>query len=320
MNYKIIKLLFDPRGTSSKKEFLEGVILLFLLALYYISSFLLNNGPNTLIGRQGPEILAAYMQIKPLSIPLLPVNFIIFYSSIVLSIKRVKDIGGSLWMGILAGLCIFLFFDGTFIKVMTNFALVYGIGSVEIEESIKIFHLSITSLATTLGLAVMITLLVFKDSKVYEKERKEKGVLTISQFITQLGILCAVAAILSISMGLLFVFYERIFYAKEILAIALIIISLSFLTWYFVLVFKRLKSAGKPFYLFLICFVVYISSLIFVGILSYKSSNLNVINISVSALSVVSMLFTLANISLFMLKEAEPDIRLPEENTEKPYE
>ncbi len=228
MNYKIIKLLFDPRGTSSKKEFLEGVVLLFLLALYYISSFLLNNGLNTLIGRQGPEILAAYMQIKPLSIPLLPVNFIIFYSSIVLSIKRVKDIGGSLWMGILAGLCIFLFFDGTFIKVMTNFALVYGIGSVEIEESIKIFHLSITSLATTLGLAVMITLLVFKDSKVYEKERKEKGVLTISQFITQLGILCTVAAILSMSMGLLFVFYERIFYAKDILAIRAVLNNFSF--------------------------------------------------------------------------------------------
>ncbi len=264
MNYKIIKLLFDPRGTSSKKEFLEGVILLFLLAQYSIGFFLLRSGFDSLIGQQGAETLVTYMQIKPLSIPLLPVNFMIFYSSIVLSIKRVKDIGGSLWMGILAGLCIFLFFDGTFIKVMTNFALAYGIKSVEIEESVRMFHLSVISLATTIGLAVMIILLVFKGSKVCEKERKERGVLTISQFITQLGILCAVAAILSISMGLLFVFYERIFYAKDILAIALIIMALSILIWFFVLVFKRLKSAGKPFYLFLICFVIYISSLIFV--------------------------------------------------------
>lgn len=108
MNYKILKLLFDPRKMISKQEFLLGIIILFLLAFSSISDLIINTNVISIISSKDAYLLATHKVVKPFSIPSLPFGFILFYSAVTLAIKRVKDLHNKLWIGILAGISIFL--------------------------------------------------------------------------------------------------------------------------------------------------------------------------------------------------------------------
>lgn len=108
MNYKILKLLFDPRKMISKQEFLLGIIILFLLAFSSISDLIINTNVISIISSKGVHLLATHQVVKPFIIPSLPFGFILFYSAVTLAIKRVKDLHNKLWIGILAGISIFL--------------------------------------------------------------------------------------------------------------------------------------------------------------------------------------------------------------------
>ena len=298
MNYKIVRLLFDFRGTSSKKEFRLGIIVLFLLALFSVYNWILSSLFSYIIGLHGAEMMARYRIISPLNIPSLPISFLLFYCSIVLAIKRVKDIRGNSWIGILTGICIFLFFDGILVSLFTSVFQTNYIWN-EIDDNTKIFHWALIASVVIFGLIVLVSLLTIKGSKPSEKELKESGVLTISQFITRLGVFCIVLFILSALIGILY----TLSIITELIMIKASITSLLLLIWYFMLVYMRLKNSGKPFYPFLLCFVAYIASLSFVLVVHLKSSNLNFINISLFIFSMVSMVFTIANVLLFILKE-----------------
>ncbi|MBB4118098.1 hypothetical protein GGR32_000370 [Mesonia hippocampi] len=77
MNYKILKLLFDPRETISKQEFLLGIIILFLLTFSTISDLIINTSVTSTISSKGTYLLATHQIVKPFSTPNLPVDFIL---------------------------------------------------------------------------------------------------------------------------------------------------------------------------------------------------------------------------------------------------
>jgi hypothetical protein len=299
MNYKVIRLLFDPRGASSKEEFRLGIIILFVLALIAISDFFTTTFFTALIGQHGAIMLASHQVIKPLLIPSLPIDFILFYCSIALAVKRVKDIGGHLCLGILTGVCVFLFFDGTFLMTITNFAMIPDSMGFEISENIRMFHIVITAIVVNLGLVALILLSILKGTKLYEKEIKKRGVLTISQFISQLGLLYVGMFILSVLITLLF----DIFKCYELLITISGIVFLSIIIWYFTLVYMRVKNSSMPFYPFVICFIAYLLSFGLAVMVTFKTDNLNFINISLTFLSVLSMVFYLMNGSLFLIQD-----------------
>lgn len=112
MNYKIIRLLFDPRGSINRVEYKEGITILFLLILISIGDIALNSIFGMVIQTcHGILGYVQYTNIKSFYIPQIPIAFILFYSSFVLAIKRSVDLGGKLWIGIIFGFCTSIFFQ-----------------------------------------------------------------------------------------------------------------------------------------------------------------------------------------------------------------
>jgi len=298
MNYKIVRLLFDPRDPIGKKEFRSGIIVLFILACLSLQELLLPLVYNLLISDKGPEMLGKYSILLPIHIPTFPFAFVIFYSSIVLAVKRVKDTGGPLWRGVLFGFCVFLFFNGLFLSLRSNLAMSNMMG-IEISDKVRIFHLSVSSLGVSLGLIALIYLSVTNGYKLPEKDGRKKSTLTIYQFIAQLGLLYLVV----ITLTALILISHQYFKHNALINYIPIAIGLLLLAWYITLVIKRLRNAHKPFYPFLLSVTVYISTLSFALSAHLKTDDLNVISISLTVFSLGNFLFAIANALLFLLEE-----------------
>jgi len=299
MNFDVLRLLLDPRGAINRKEFRFGICLLFLCAVYYLFNLIFSTGHTALIGQQDTETLALFSMLKPTVIPNLPVVFILFYSSLVLATKRVKDVGDYLWLGILTGLFIFLFFNAIFLNVNNNAAILNLLG-LPLSEDIKLIHLTINAISVTLGLIALIPLSLTKGQK--EQSPKEKYLpwsLSITQLATQMTIMYLVLITLTGAIGILVNFYID----SELLLKVLIGSAFLILVWYFFLVYMRLKYTDGAFYQFMLCFVFYLASLLTVIKYSQEPCNINHVNFSLSLLSVASAVFTLANVFLFLLKD-----------------
>ncbi|GFD92793.1 hypothetical protein HER15_03620 [Tenacibaculum mesophilum] len=313
MNYKIIKLLFDPRETINKKEFLFGIIILFILAFSLVINFITNISITAFISHKGVQKLATYQIIQPFTIPYLPINFILFYSSIILAIKRVKDLNSKVWIGVLTGIFIFLFFDVTFLKTTTSTGTLSNLLGVEINNEVKNYHLFNMGIYILLGVSSIFILSILKGTKHYVKDVYNKGRLTIFQFINQLGFLLIIIFVLSILFITLFgiasnnntlnFLNRNMFWQSIILGFT----SLLIIMWYLKLVYMRLKNTTFSFLNYFLCFIVYIISLASLIVITYKVDNLNYINTYQTFFSLINIAFSFINLSLFLLdKDSKP--------------
>ncbi|MGQ3679603.1 hypothetical protein [Tenacibaculum discolor] len=307
MNYKIIKLLFDPRETINKEEFLFGIIVLFFLAFIFILDFTIINSVTSIISSKGALLLATHKVIRPFTVPNLPVGFILFYSVLTLTIKRVKDLNSKLWVGALVGTLIFLFFDVVFLKTTTSLGVFSDLMGIEIDNQIKDFHVFNILFYIVLGISSILFLSVLKGSKPYINDVYKKGSLTINQFIKQLGIwyiailfgLIIITLLLGINKNMTTLSYGSF-------SPLLIVICILFI-WYLKLVYMRLKNTTFSFFNYFLCLIAYVISLTSLIIIISKVDNLNYINMSLTFFSVISIAFSFINLSLFLLdKDSEP--------------
>ena len=312
MNYKILKLLFDPRETISKQEFLLGIIILFLLAFSTISDLIINTSVTSIISSKGVHLLATHQVVKPFIIPSLPIGFILFYSAVTLAIKRVKDLHNKLWIGILAGIFIFLFFDVIFFKTTTNMSLFSELVGIEIDDNVKKLQTLSLAFFFILGIGSISYLSTLKGAKPYIKDISKKGSLTINQFITQLGILLIAVFIFSILFTISFGIYNSNslgFRNHNILwqLVLLGFVCLFIIIWYLKLVYMRLKNTTLPFLYYFLSFILYTLGVLAVLTTASNTDNLNYINFSLSIFSIINMIFSLATLSLFLLdKDSKP--------------
>ncbi|REH52501.1 hypothetical protein C7448_103236 [Tenacibaculum gallaicum] len=310
MNYKIIKLLFDPRETINKEEFLFGIIVLFFLAFIFILDFTIINSVTSIISSKGALLLAMHKVIRPFTIPNLPVGFILFYSVLTLTIKRVKDLNSNLWVGALVGTLIFLFFDVVFLKPTTSLGMFSNMLGIEIDNQVKVFHAFNIIFYVILGISSILFLSVLKGTKPHIKDGYKKGSLTINQFIKQLGLLFITAFIFSILFGTILVIADNnnslnrnMFWQSIIFGIP----SLLIIIWYLKLVYMRLNNTTFSFFNYILCLIVYIISFAALIIITSKVDNLNYINMSLTFFSVISIAFSFINLSLFLLdKDSKP--------------
>lgn len=304
MNYKIIKLLFDPRETINKEEFLFGIIVLFFLAFIFILDFTIITSVTSIISSKGALLLATHKVIRPFTIPNLPVGFILFYSVLTLTIKRIKDLKSKLWVGALVGLFIFLLFDVVFLKPTTSLGVFSDLMGIEIDNQIKTFHAFNILFYVVLGTSSIIFLSVLKGTKPYIKDVYKKGSLTINQFIQQLGIWLIAILFSFITISLLFDFNQSIATTGYDSFLPLLIVICILFIWYLKVVYMRLKNTAFSFLKYLICLIAYVIGLTSVIMIIFKVDNLNYINISLTFFSVISIAFSFVNLSLFLLDKA----------------
>lgn len=304
MNYRIISLLFDPRGSINRAEYKEGITILFLLVLISIGDIALNSIFGVAIEKcQGVSEYVQYTNLKPFYIPQIPIVFILFYSSITLAIKRTVDLGGKLWIGVLFGFCTSILFQ--------NISSAFRIASILIEDEIAesavssgliSFHIAYVIFGIIAGVSTFIYLSCKGENRAErEKNIGKDGSLTISQFIYHIGNLIVSYLLLSLLSGTLIAF--KLYDKWIIFTLSCLIILI--LIRYLLLVYRRLVNAGKPFYPFILCLLGYIVSLSLTSLLHFKSPNLIYINGSLTLFSIGNAIFIIANILLLLLNEAE---------------
>lgn len=304
MNYKIIKLLFDPRETINKEEFLFGIIVLFFFAFGFISDFTINASIMSIISSKSAHLLATHQVIKPFTIPSLPISFILFYSAVTLAIKRIKDLQSKLWVGVVVGIFIFLFFDVIFFKTTTSTGVFSNLLGFEIDNQIKVFHISSMLFYVVLGIGSILFLSVLKGNKPYIKDVYKKGSLTIDQFIKQLGIWCIATFFGLIITTLLLNINKSMATLSYGSFLPLLIVICILFIWYLKLVYMRLKNTTFSFLKYFICLIAYVIGLTSVIMIIFKVDNLNYINMSLTFFSVISIAFSFVNLSLFLLDKA----------------
>ena len=307
MNYKIIKLLFDPRETINKEEFLFGIIVLFFFAFSFISDFTINASIMSILSSKSAHLLATLQVIKPFTIPNLPISFILFYSTVILAIKRVKDLQSKLWIGVMVGVFIFLFFDVIFLKVTTSTGVFSNLLRFKIDNQIKVFHISSMLFYVVIGIGSILFLSILKGTKSYIKDVYKKGSLTINQFIKQLGIWFIATFFGLIITTLLFNTNKSIATLSYGSFLPLLIVICILFIWYLKLVYMRLKNTTFSFLKYLICLIAYVIGLTSFIMIIFKVDNLNYINMSLTFFSVISIIFSFVNLSLFLLdKDSKP--------------
>lgn len=302
MDYKLIHLLFNPSGEITKKEYKQGIVLLILLGFVNYLNLGIDAGLISLSGTYGVSTLAKIKSLKLLTFPGLPIGFIMLLSSVSLSLKRGRDLGFNTWIGILFGFVVFTFFHFVFLSTVTYFSLSGFLGSsIEIEDSVKSFHVVVISVFFILGLLLLIFLLLKRGKSTDLSEIHKKGELTIFQLVNQLGTFITVLIVMLVFLGLIYFVLEN----DIVFAVLSSLFIFMLLCWYFVLVFFRLKNANKPFYMYLIGLLLYCFGLGIMIFVLLKSSNLNFINTITSVFSFTSFVFMLSNATLFVLPEKE---------------
>ncbi|MDR2037770.1 MAG: hypothetical protein LBQ60_07595 [Bacteroidales bacterium] len=206
MDKTILNLLFDYRGKISYREFIAGIILLFITLGCHFSIYA-NHALNMVFtSRFGYEWLSSftvYNQIMSgFSPQLIPTGFILSYSSFVLALKRMRMINGNCTLSIITGVLNFFFFASLQgLSISASF----------IENSTMLDMVPkalLITLAVFLVLGIIILLLLSRRGNQEEVDRpeyKEGNKLGIISYIIRLGKLMGFVAIVVLVAGVIIV-------------------------------------------------------------------------------------------------------------------
>lgn len=205
MDKTILNLLFRYKGRVSYREFRAGTALLFMLVGTRLG-LLLNSALTTAIaGRMGgADWLAAntmYSQIMRNFTPdLVPVWFIVSYSSFVLAAKRIRELNGNRTVAVISGIVNYLFF-ASFITVLTLSAY-----QAEWREQARYMAFVTPALIYAViacfaaGVGNLLFLCVRREAEPPYSAR-EKGYLDVIGYCIKLGNLLGVTALASMATG-----------------------------------------------------------------------------------------------------------------------
>lgn len=114
MDTTILKLLFSYKGAITSREFRIGIALVFMSMGVYIGTFTDTTLANVIAGREGTSWLTSlilYNQVANFFVPdLVPVLFVISYSSIILAVKRIRMLTSNRALMVFSGVLSYFFF------------------------------------------------------------------------------------------------------------------------------------------------------------------------------------------------------------------
>lgn len=254
----MFKILFDFRGKIDRKQYLNGITVVLFATLIAVFYHALDRALVIPLFQQGSEQTAKWTMVygrltyhyQPAFIPY---GFIVFYSCLVLSIKRVREFGWNRVPGFLLGLLVFLAFRSA-LNIPYILFLLDGRGVEPFLASDLLFML-IVSVAFMLSGLVVVVGLSWKRSSAQTMTKRDvntlfsfRGKLDDYDFTSQVGRLLAWS--LSIGVGSMVIATLAVFFQwrQDLWSVVLIALnSVSSLIIGILYVFagiRRLRSIG----------------------------------------------------------------------------
>lgn len=319
MDKTILNLLFRYEGRISYREFRAGTTLLFLLVGTHLG-LVLNSALTTAIaGRMGgADWLAAntmYNQIMRNFTPdLVPVWFIVSYSSFVLAAKRIRELNGNRTTAMVSGIVNYLFF-ASFITLLTLSAY-----QTELREHTMYMSFITPALIYAVitcfvaGVANLLFLCIRREAEP-SYPLPEKGYLDAIGYSIKLGNLMGIAAMVSMAISLVLSYLDLfgllLLYSSVSQVIAGLC-SLVFLFFYIQYSLYRLKDAHVS-----VVWLIAVMSVYFVLFGFQIWLNLHIQN-NLTAyyntlFGIVTSFFIAAQYALFVLPSKKDERKLNEE-------
>ena len=313
MDTTILKLLFSYKGAITSREFRIGIALVFMSIGAYIGMFLDTSIGHILAGAEDSVWLATevlYNQATAIFVPhLVPVLFIISYSSFMLAMKRARMLTNNCKLAVALGVLNYLFF-ASFLGLMM---LVMQIDS---RSDLRPYASAVTFLLCGLFLIGGINLLYLcfrKSSDSSASASSPKGRLDISGYGIKLGNLVGVAAIVSIAFGIAFAYFGPMLLFAPMISYGSAACAVVVMLFYIKYSVCRLKDANVSVLWLVGILVVY---LVLCGgkIWMNLHNHTNLTLYYNTLFSIVNSFFILAQYALFLLPSKTVNAILKDEN------
>lgn len=256
MDKTILNILFDWRGSITSREFRAGLSVLFLslsaALILYIGQLLF----TVTSGYMGSEYLIRFNHLRDILytfIPnLIPVYFILSYSSFVLVVKRMRKFTSNIFFIVLAGIAGFAFFASFFsLQKIGMYALdteSSGYGRDILKPLISTLNPIILGLML-IGLIVIIILMTLRKEGPKEFVKR----FDVIKYALCLGNLMAISIGISTLLILACIIFGEIFllylaYNHWVLYVFIGIPHLVLFIFFIIGVIARLKDAGRSFW------------------------------------------------------------------------
>ncbi len=269
MDKTILTLLFNYKGKITNKEFKAAIILLFLiinsLALTNII-YLLNHKllTNTL------EHFTLQQVLSNFNPTLLPIGFIITYSSVILIIKRTRALGYSMTFTIISSIINYLFFAS--VSSVMKIILSESYGKLNIWGSLPSIIVYSIICFLILGIINLFYLSYGKNNS-ESVTPVENGRLNINEYIFQLGKLLVIALIIGFVISALNLISKNLINTTSAKLIVFGTINIGFCVYYLKITAFRLKDSNTSI-IWLIsiftCYTCFLFTCIYIGIYNNK--------------------------------------------------
>lgn len=319
MDKTILNLLFNYKGQITYREFRAGTTILFMLIGTHLGLFLNTALTSVIAGRMGDsEWLSAnviYSQIMSNFTPnLVPVWFIVSYSSFVIAAKRIRELNRNRTIKIISGIVNYLFF-ASFITLITM-----GMYHIELTEPKMYMSFITPGLICTVitffvvGVANLIFLCIRRESEQSYVSHK-KRYLGVIGYTIKLGNLMGITVIVSIVISIALIFLnllDSLLFYSSILQVIVGLCSLVPLFFYVKYSIYRLKDANIP-----VVWLIAVVSIYFVlfGFQIWLTLHIqNNLTVYYNTLfSIITSFFIAAQYSLFLLPTKNDERRLDKE-------
>ncbi len=317
MNKSLFNTLFHYKGEISNKTFFRGTLAILFCVFAALNIYLFAIYQTMFIAELGSRSLARWSYIQQLTDvfhpQILPIKFIIFYSTIVLTLKRSRYMGFRKFWGIVSGLFIFHFF------VSLLSIPLYYIGINEFNSNPELNLLGIfknsaivNGITAIIGFILILYFAIAKPSKESKSSLKlsnifnYRGKITDHDFASHMGLLYIINLVLSLVLfGIIILITtssnspqsHQNFFISFLVLIYVIISSTLFIS----LCMQRFRDIGYKggwvpilFLLFVLIFVVF-------GIITRNSTNEDLIFSIMNILSFSLLIFYSLQFLLFIV-------------------
>ncbi len=291
-------ILLNPKGNISNREFLTGITILFIYIFYQISHLnIFQNILNLGYTRNNDFETITTINITPNLFTLPSISsFLIFVICIILSYKRAVDLNLKISFGIISGVIIYFGFYFIFFNSISFISFYSFQNSEDIIKNAKNYMLLYNLLSSFTSLTA-IGLIIYFSIKKGEKEKSINEKTT--KYILNLGKMNLLLIVLLSIVSLMYSF--SIINIKTTSIIGAITIMMA-LIYYLYLNYMQSKNFRFLFYFNLIMLLIVFLSSTGVFFLIKNTSDIVIIKVSLSLLSIFNMLFLISNLAFISIK------------------
>lgn len=202
MDKTILNLLFNYKGTVNYREFRAGIAILFMLMGTYLNLFVFNYITTLITAKSGDMMWLGtsnmYNQITNSFTPnLVPIWFIISYSSFVLAVKRVRVLTNKPLVAMAAGILNYLFFASIIALVTLE---IYMAEKADLFQFVTPFFIYTIRVLFAIGLIKLIFLCIYKNTEQVSVSYQPKR-LDASGYAIKIGKLMLISICASFVIG-----------------------------------------------------------------------------------------------------------------------